>query len=138
MLPSQPTVDTQDSATAEGVKFTQYKATVVDGSSVYLVGYFDHVPGTEFSFDRAREKMVEAMNGTVVSEGKITLAANPGLELKVTFKDPEGIEYFLRARLYNVDKRLYVLEFLYPKADDSEAVNAAGSRYLDSFQLLKD
>jgi hypothetical protein len=138
MLPSQPTVDTQDSATADGIKFTQYKATAVDGRSVYLVGYFDQLPGTDVSFDRARDKMVEAMNGTVVGESKITLAANPGVELKVTFKDPEGAEYLLRARLFNVDKRIYVLEFLYPKADDSEALHAAGSKYLDSVQLLKN
>ncbi len=138
MVPSQPTVGTQESATADGVKFTQHKATLVDGSAVYLIGYFDHVPGTQFSFERARDGMVGAVNGTVLEESNLTLAANPGRELKVATRDDQGAEYLLRARFYDADQRVYVIQFIYPKADDSEAMRTAGSRYFDSFQLLKD
>lgn len=138
MLPSQPEIGTQDAATAEGVKFTQYKATVVDGSAVYLIGYFDHVPGTDFSFDSARDGMVSAVKGTVLSESSITLAANPGLELKIALKDGEGNDYLLRARFYDVDQRVYVLQFIYLKTKEGEAMNAAAAKYFDSFQLVKN
>jgi hypothetical protein len=136
MLPSQPELGTQESATANGVKFTQYKATVEAGGTVYLVGYFDHLPGTDFSFERARAGMLEAMNGTVVSESKLTLAANPGLELKLAIKDDQGNEYLVQARFYDVDKRVYMLQFIYPKTNSPADMNAAAAKYFDSFQLL--
>ena len=138
MLPSQPTTGTQESATADGAKFTQYKATVVDGGTVYLIGYFDHVPGTSFSFDRARDGMVGAVKGTLLEESNLTLSANPGRELKVATKDDQGIDYLLRARFYDVDQRVYVIQFIYPKATNDEAMSAAGAKYFDSFQLLKN
>lgn len=138
MLPSTPTTGTQEAATADGVKFTQYKITLVDGSAVYLIGYFDHVSGTNFSFDKARDGMVGAVKGTLLEESNITLSASPGRELKVATKDDQGIDYLLRARFYDVDQRVYVIQFIYPKSANDEAMNAAGAKYFDSFQLLKN
>ena len=138
MLPSQPTTDTQESATRDGVKCTQYKATLFDGRAVYLIGYFDHVPGTNFSFDKARDGMVGAVNGTLLEESNITLSANPGRDLKIVTKDDQGVDYLLHARFYDVDQRVYVIQFIYPKATNDEAMSAAGAKYFDSFQLLKN
>lgn len=138
LLPSEPSVGSQESATADDVKFTQYTATVVAGSTVYLIGYFDHVPGTDFSFDRARDGMVGAVKGTVLSESSISLGGSPGRELKVATKDEQGKEFLLRARFYDIDKRVYVLQVIFPKSLDSEAMSAAGSKYFDSFQLAKN
>jgi len=136
LLPSQPSVGTQESATADGTKFTQYKATVIEGNTIFLIGYFDHVPGAEFSFDRARDGMVGAVKGTLLSESAISLGGNPGRELKVVTKDEEGGEYLLRARIYDVGKRVYVLQFIFPKSVDGEAIKTAGSKYFDSFQVV--
>lgn len=137
LLPSQPEIGTQESATADGTKFTQHKATVVEGSSVFLIGYFDHVPGTEFSFDRARDGMVAAVNGTLLKESVISLGGAPGRDLNVLTKDDDGSEFLLHARFYEIDKRVYVVQFIFPKSLDSEAKNAEAAKYFDSFQVVK-
>ena len=137
-LPSQPSVGMQESATADGIRFVQYKATVVEGSAVFLTAYFDHVPGTIFSLDKARDGMVGAVKGTVLGESIISLGGSPGRELKVATKDEEGIEYLLRSRLYDIGKRVYILQFIFPKSLDSQAMTAEGSKYFDSFQVSKN
>ncbi len=137
LLPSQPEPGTQESATAEGTKFTQYKATLIEGDAVFLVGYFDHVPGTVFSLDKARDGMVEALKGTLISESSVSLGGSPGRDLKVVAKSEEGTEFLLRARFYDVDKRVYVLQFIIPKAEDDSAAAAKSVRFFDSFQVTK-
>lgn len=137
-LPSTPVVGTQESATAEGTKFTQYKATLVDGNTVFMIGYFDHVPGTVFSLDKARDGMLAALKGTLLSENSISIGGNPGRELKVLTKGDGGTEYLLRTRYYDVDKRVYVIQIIYSKADDDALVAARATKYFDSFQILKN
>lgn len=137
-LPSNPVLGTQESATADGTKFTQYKATLVDGNTVFLIGYFDHVPGTVFSLDKARDGMLAAVKGTLLSENSISIGGSPGRELKVLTKGEAGTEFVLRTRYYDVDKRVYVIQFIYPKADDDEVIAAKATKYFESFQILKN
>jgi hypothetical protein len=137
-LPSNPVIGTQESATADGVKFTQYKATVIDGSAVFLIGYFDHLPGTVFSLDKARDGLVAAVKGTLLSESSISIGGSPGRELKVITKGDGGTEYLLRARYYDVDQRVYVIQFITLKAEDDAVAAANATKYFDSFQILKN
>lgn len=137
LLPSQPKSSTQESATAEGTKFTQYKATLIEGDAVFLLGYFDHVPGTVFSLDKARDGMVEAIKGVLLSESAISLGGSPERDLKVATKNEEGTELLLRTRFYDVDKRVYVLQLIIPKAEDDSAAAAKSVRFFDSFQVTK-
>lgn len=136
-LPSQPEIGTQEAATADGVKFTQYKAMVIKGKTVFLVGYFDHVPGTTFSLDKAGEGLVNGVKGTLLSQSPISLGANPGREMKVATKAEDGAEYLLHARFYDVDQRIYVLQFLILKTDNDSAAAANAAKYFDSFKVLK-
>jgi hypothetical protein len=136
LVPAQPELGTQESATADGQKFTQYKAAVSDGNGIYLIGYFDHVPGTTFSLDKARDGMVGALKGTLLSESAISLGGSPGRELKVTATS-DGTEFLLRARFYDVDKRVYVLQFIIPKSEDDSASAEKAARFFDSFQVTK-
>jgi len=103
-----------------------------------LIGYFDYVPGTIFSFDKARDGMINAVKGTLLGESAISLGGSPGRELKALTKDDEGTEYLLRARFYDIDKRVYVLQFIFPKSLDGDAMSAEGSRYFGSFQVVKN
>lgn len=138
LVPTQPKLDTQESAiTADGEKFTQYKAAVSDGNGLYLIGYFDHFPGTTFSLDKARDGMVGAIKGTLLSESAISLGGSPGRELKVTANSSDGTELLLRARFYDVDKRVYVLQFIIPKSEDDNATVEKTARFFDSFQVTK-
>jgi hypothetical protein len=137
LLPRQPKIATQEAATAEGEKFSQYTASSSDASAVFLVGYFDYVPGTTFSLDKARDGMVQAVKGTLVSEGPISLSGSPGRELKVSATGADGVEYLVQARFYDMGKRVYVLQFIIAKAADDSASATKAAKYFDSFKVVK-
>jgi len=136
-IPTQPKLSTQESATADGQKFLQYMATAQEPNAVYLIGYFDHVAGTTFSADRARDGMVKAVKGTLVSERTISLSGYPGRELKVGTSS-EGVDYIILVKFYDTDNRVYVQQLLFPKSFESEAMNTKAAKYFDSFQILKN
>ncbi len=136
LLPAQPKLSTQESTTADGQKFLQYMASVQQSDAMYLVGYFDHMPGTIFSADRARDSMAEAVKGTVVSERTISLNGYPGRELKVAAKLNTS-DYILLVKFWNSESRVYVLQVVYPRSSESEALNTRAAKYFDSFQILK-
>jgi len=136
-LPAQPKLTTQESATADGQKFLQYMASVQQPDVMYLVGYFDHVAGTVFSADRARDSMLAAVKGTLLSERTITLDGNPGRELKVAAKLNTS-DYILLVKFWDTESRVYVLQVVYPKSGESEALNARAAKYFDSFQIVKN
>jgi hypothetical protein len=150
LLPAQPSLTTQEATAATGDKFPQYLASVVQpGDVAFIIGYFDSVPGSIFSADAARDGMVERINGTLISETAISLAGYPGRELKVLAKPApqqpaggakaaDGVEYTVRARFYEVDKRVYVLQLISPRSLDSEALAAKATKYFDSFQVVKN
>jgi hypothetical protein len=137
LLPAEPKLSTQESATADGQKFLQYMASVQQPDVIYQIGYFDHVAGTVFSADRARDGMVSAVKGTIVSERTITLDGNPGRELKVAAK-LENTDYVLLTKFWDTESRVYVLQVVFPKSGESEAINAKAARYFDSFQIVKN
>jgi hypothetical protein len=136
LLPAQPTVDSQEATSSSGEKFTQYKATVQSGNVVYMIGYFDYSPPTEFTFDKARDGMVDAVKGTLLSYRSVSLGGSPGRELRLLTKDPSGVEYLMLARFYDVDRRVFVIQFLTTKSDEP-GVEEKAARYFDSFQVVK-
>ena len=90
LLPSQPTVGSQEATSSSGNKFTQYKAFVAGANVVYMIGYFDYSPPTTFTLAKGRDGMVNAVKGTLVSERSVWAAlqavkytsrrkTNPGL-----------------------------------------------------------
>jgi hypothetical protein len=142
-LPQQPTLKTQESSTADGEKFPQYLAIASDEQLTFVMGYFDVAPDSTFSMDLARDGMVKKVAGKVVSEKPITLGTHPGrdmnLALKINLPTAEGepssqIDYVDRLRMYEVGKRVYILQAFFPKALESEAV-ARVTKYFDSFQV---
>lgn len=135
LLPGQPQVTTQEAATADGEKFPQYMAKAADASALFLVGYFDHVPGTTFSLDKARDGMLAAIKGTLVSEGPITLDGSAGRELQIMATGSDGVEYVVRARFYDTDKRVYVLQFIIAKSAEDSSSTAKAAKYFDSFKV---
>jgi len=136
LVPSQPTVDSQEATSAGGDKFIQYKASVIGAGVVYMIGYFDYSPGTSFTFDKARDGMIDAVKGILLSEQSINLGGAPGRELRLSTKDSSGAEYLMLARFYDVDRRVYVLQFITAKSSETEFERRA-NRYFDSFQVVK-
>jgi hypothetical protein len=145
-LPVQPTLKTQESTTADGEKFPQYLAIAADAQLTFLIGYFDVMPGSTFSGDLARDAMVKKISGKVLSESPITLGSYPGRDLKVALslsipaadgRPASQIDYVDRMRMYEANKRIYILQAFYPKAMEAE-VGAQVSKYFDSFQVVKN
>lgn len=138
-LPAQPKLRTQEATTATGEKFPQYMAAVVEpGDVAFIIGYFDIVPGTVFSADAARDGMLNRIGGQLLSESVISLGGYPGRELRVLAKPSGESEYLVRARFYETDKRIYVLQFIFPKSLENEAMAAKAMKYFDSFQVVKN
>jgi hypothetical protein len=136
-LPAQPKVGSQEATSSDGIKFTQYKAAVVSEDVAYMIGYFDYSASMTFTFDKARDGMVAGVNGTLVSERSISLGGYPGRELRVNAKDDTGTGYDMRARLYDVDRRIYVLQFIAPKSTAVEIADPKAAKYFDSFQVVR-
>ncbi len=138
-LPAQPKLSSQDATSATGEKFSQYIASVVEpGDVAFMIGYFDVVPGTVFSADAARDGMVKRIDGQLLSESAISLGGYSGRELRVLAKSSAETEYLVRARFYEADKRIYVLQFIVPKALENEAMATKAAKYFDSFQVVKN
>jgi len=135
LLPSEPTVDSQGATSNSGNKFTQYKATVTGANVVYMIGYFDYSPPTTFTLDKGRDGMVTAVKGTLLSERAISLGGAPGREIHVGAKDESGLEFVIFARFYDIDHRVYVVQFITTKA--GEAADMKANKYFDSFQVVK-
>ena len=137
LLPAQPTVGSQEATSADGIKFTQYKAAVFSGEVVYMIGYFDYTASMTFTFDKARDGMVGAVNGTLLTERSISLGGYSGRELRVLARDESGAEYDMRARFYDVDRRIFVLQFIAPKSIAVEITDPKATKYFDSFQVVR-
>lgn len=134
LMPQQPTVKSQEAAAATGTKFTQHLAQASDADSVYMISYFDYPTDLLFSLDKGRDGMVSAVNGTLLSETSISLGGNPGRELKVATTS-NGVDLLIRARFYNIGNRVYVLQHMTTKANDTPAITAKTTRFFDSFKV---
>lgn len=147
-LPQQPKVTTQESTTADGEKFPQYLASVAEADGVvFMLGYFDVMPGSVFKADVARDSMVKSVAGRLIGESAISLGGYPGHDFKVALKLPAAAaageppsekDYIDRARIYEADKRIYILQVIFPKALESDALTARVTKYFDSFQVVKN
>jgi hypothetical protein len=135
MLPAQPSLDSQQATSAGGEKFTQYKATVNTGNVVYMVAHFDSPPSTVFAFDTARDRMMEGVKATLLSDRSLSLGGVPGREVRLLMKI-SGDEYLMIARFYDLSGRVYLIQLITPKSDEA-AVAEKAARYFDSFQVVK-
>jgi hypothetical protein len=142
LVPSQPTfnsspgeINAQDSATgatlAKKVRFTTNLYTAKNENEVYLFGWADYEPG--FTFDvqgelRAnRDNFVKGLGAELVSERKISLGGNPGLEFSAR-KDT----MYIQSRVYIFGKRPYILIAI---STDPKVPRA--DKFFTSFNFIK-
>jgi hypothetical protein len=137
LIPHEPTLSKQETTTATGEKLPQYLASTAETSATYLIGYFDHTDAMSFSLDKARDGMVGAVKGTLLSESSISLGGSPGRELKISATGEDKVDYIIHARFYHVAKRVYCIQFIVPKPDDTSAAGEKMNRYFDSFKIVK-
>lgn len=134
-VPQEPKVSTQDTTSADGEKLPQYLASSPDGRGVFMIGYFDYKPPDTFSLDKARDGMVKAMQGTLLGEDTVSLGSSPGRQLRLLAKAADAEEFIVRARIYDVATRVYVLQCIFPKAEDGLVVVEKCGKFIDSFKV---
>jgi hypothetical protein len=132
LLPVEPTLSSQEAATADGVKFTQYLSNATSQTAVCLTGYFDQVPGTVFNFDQARDGMLSAIKGTLLWEKSISLDGHNGREFQIA-AHLEATQMVFRVRIYHVQTRVYILQFISEKRFESPEIVRDSVKYFDSF-----
>ena len=135
LVPTQPKLSSQDTTSADGDKVPQYLASSPDGNGVFMIGYFDYKPPVTFSLDKARDAMLKAMEATLLGEDTVSLGGSPGRQLRLLAKTPDGQEFAVRARIYDVATRVYVLQCIFPKAEDGLVVVEKCGKFIDSFRV---
>ena len=135
LMPEQPKLASQEATSATGDKLTQYRASAADSNSLYFVGYFDLLPNNTYSLDKGRDGMVNAINGKLISEEAISLSGYAGRELKVSATDGVN-EFLVRARLYEIGGRVYILQHAFLKSVDSPTLAVKTTKFFDSFKVV--
>jgi hypothetical protein len=133
-VPQEPKLSTQETTASTGEKIPQQLAASPDGNGVFMIGYFDYATPMTFSLDKARDGMLSTMRATLLGEETISLGTSSGRALKLLAKAPDDSEFLVRARYYDVGRRVYVLQCIFPKSEDSPAITEKCLRFLDSFK----
>jgi hypothetical protein len=137
-FPGKPELSTNQSPAHTGETLTEYFAICTDpdagGDVVYNVTYFDLAPQMAYSFDEARDGYVKAVNGTLQSEKNIQFSGYPGRELKAT-TNSSGKDFNLVTRIILVEKRVYMVQFIFTKAYDSARAADKSATFFNSFRL---
>ena len=134
-LTEQPKLSTQDLPAASGNTMVQYMAAASADPAYLMVGYFDYPTTVTFSLDAARDGMVNTLRGKLVGEDSISLGGSPGRAIKILAKTDTGIDFIDRARFYDVNRRIYVLQCLVPVSDDGSTANQICDQFFDSFRV---
>ena len=134
LMPDQPEVNTQEGKTPTGATLIQHQAKSKDSDSIYSLGYFDLEANSTYSLDKGRDGMVTAVKGTLISEQAINLGANGGREFTVSTKSGD-YDLLIRARLYEVSGRVYVLQHAFLKVADSLTMSEKTTKFFDSFKV---
>jgi hypothetical protein len=138
LFPGKPELSTQEGPAQSGQKLTQHMAIYADPDPAtdvaYIAAYFDLAPGMAYSFDEGRDGLVKAVNGTLQSEKPIQLGAYAGREIRATANRP-GKDFVLIVRLFLVEKRVYMNQFIFAKPYDAARAEQKAAKFLDSFAL---
>jgi hypothetical protein len=137
-FPGKPELSTDQVPARTGEKLAEHFAICTDPDGgenvVYMVAYFDEGPSMGFSFDESRDGLLKAANATLQSEKTIQLDAYEGREIRA-FANRSGIDFDLQARIILVEKRVYIVEFLFPKTFESAQSAEKSKKFFDSFTL---
>jgi hypothetical protein len=134
LLPKQPKLSAQEGTASTGEKMVQHMAQVSDADSLYSLAYFDYGTGMTFSLDKALAGVVESVNGTLLSQQAISLSGYGGREFRVAAKH-QNMDILLRGRVYDIGGRVYILQHLFKKVDDTAGIAAKTTRFFDSFKV---
>ena len=135
LFPAEPELSTQNIIVPTGGQTVQYMATSFAEGTVFLVGYFDYPAGVTFSLNKARDGMVEGLKGTLLDEQSISLGGAPGRQLRIGGRLENGTEFMNRARFYDMQPRVFVLQCMISKDQDGPVAAQKCESFFESFQV---
>jgi hypothetical protein len=136
-FPAYPRLFAQEATAKTGEKFPQYIAssTDADTQAAYFAAYFDMTPTQTYTLTDGRDGMAKAVNGTVVGETKITLDGYDGLDVTLALTSG-GADFYGRARFYQIDRRIYIVQAVIPKTAMTASVDKV-AKFFESFKVTK-
>ena len=126
--------------TASGISLPTYMFIADMGTRTDMVAYTDYPEDVVSQSDPAKmldgasNGAVQNVNGTLVSQDEITLDGNPGRDIVANAAAKNGQEVTMRARLYMVKNRLYMIIIV---ANKGQLTREQTDAFLDSFKLLQ-
>jgi hypothetical protein len=109
------------------------------GATEYMVSYGDYASTKRKNdaavLDRVRDGAIGALNGTLLSETKITIEGHPAREVTFNAVAPAGTQMTSKMRLFLVGNRLYQAWVSAPRGDLRPS---STDKFLQSLKLLKD
>jgi hypothetical protein len=134
-LMEQPKLSSQNITAASGSEMVQYMAGASADPAYLMVGYFDYPPTNTFSLTAARDGMVESLHGTLIGDDAISLGGAPGRAVKISARTEAGLDFIDRARFYDINRRIYVLQCLVPVSGEGQAAIQICDQFFDSFKV---
>ena len=134
-LTEAPKLSTQNINAASGDTLVQYMAGASAEPTYLMVGYFDYPASITFSLDAARDGMVNSLHGNLLDEDSISLGGAPGRAIKISAKTDAGIDFIDRARFYDINRRIYVLQCLVPVNNEGPTAIQICDQFFDSFRV---
>jgi hypothetical protein len=136
LMPSKPNIEIKDTDTAQGT-LPLHLVSASNENAYFLISYNDFPnvdeANKQAALEAGRTGAIQSMGGELISERKISIGNNPGLEFSAK-KVSEGSEIIANARLYFVGHRLYqMLVLAYKPHADSPDIQ----KFLLSFELAK-
>lgn len=134
LLPRQPELRTQQETAGDGSRVDQYLAFATDSSdAAYMVGYFE-LGHRSYSFDHGRDGAMRRVKGKMIAERDVTLGEHPGREVKFFGEGSNGSQFFFVVRFYQVDNRIFIVQYIAPRSAGSEVPDKA-VKYFNSFNV---
>lgn len=134
LLPAEPKLSKQDVKNKDGLALTQYLSQVAKGNGLLMVGYFDYAADKTFSLQKAQEGMIANIKGTLVSEEPVSLGRNAGKAVRVK-ASANGIDFVALSRFFDVDRRIYILIYLFPEKESEQEHKPQADKFFDSFSV---
>jgi hypothetical protein len=138
LFPAKPELSIENAPVTTGENLVEHVAICTDpeaGSwAVYNVTYFDFPTIMGFSFDESRDGYLKAGNATLQSEKPFQFGAYQGREIRATAKN-SGKDLILLAKFILVERRVYLIQFVFPKSFESPRSAEESKKFFDSFAL---
>ena len=131
LVPDKPTEEVGSGNAGTAGSYTTHLFTSKVQGAIYMVGWADYQPGLKINADGElkanRDNFLKGVEATLLSETKITLDKNPGIEFKAERKP----NIFIKSRVYLVGNRPYQLIAISIGQEDIKNAD----KFLNSFKL---